>query len=118
MGDRALQFSIANARQFYLAGILKFNDFIYHRKASGQQCPANIVVLPVRLITREAQQGKLIIRNFSGQVLSQGTVKMEGGKGGDQSSSSTRIMASSSSIIIASLFLQRTMVTLRCRALR
>ncbi|QEC40316.1 hypothetical protein [Pseudobacter ginsenosidimutans] len=36
--------------------------------------------LPVRLITREAQQGKLIISNFSGQVLSQVTVKLEAGQ--------------------------------------
>lgn len=36
--------------------------------------------LSVRLITREAQQGSLIISNFSGQVLKQVTVKLEAGQ--------------------------------------
>lgn len=36
--------------------------------------------LPVRLITREAQQGKLIISNFSGQVLLQWVLKLEVGQ--------------------------------------
>ncbi|WP_127126433.1 hypothetical protein [Pseudoflavitalea rhizosphaerae] len=42
--------------------------------------PCSGYQLPVRLITREAQQGKLIISNFSGQVLSQVTVKLEAGQ--------------------------------------
>jgi hypothetical protein len=36
--------------------------------------------LAVRMITREAQQGRLIITNFAGQVLNQVTVKLEVGQ--------------------------------------
>ncbi|MBO9634752.1 MAG: hypothetical protein J7578_16680 [Chitinophagaceae bacterium] len=41
-------------------------------------CSGNQLV--VRLITREAQQGSLLINNFSGQVLKRVTVKLEAGQ--------------------------------------
>lgn len=56
------------------------SDDADHNKLRMLCSPCSGNQLPVRLITREAQQGKLIISNFSGQVLSQVTVKLEAGQ--------------------------------------
>lgn len=56
------------------------SDDISKDKIKALCSPCNGGQLALRLISRQAQQGKLLISNFSGQVLQQVTVKLEAGQ--------------------------------------